>query len=106
MIKPIIQGRSCSKYMFAQDGIELGGFEIITKDDHKEIWCFGIHKKQDHGKGLGQQMLRECLGILSGNTVELGCVKSNAKALYIYRKFGFKVVKDCGGYYWLKKEVI
>ena len=105
MIKPIIQGRSCVKYMFLQDNIEFGSFEIISKDDHKEIWCFGIQTPYLN-KGFGQQMLRECLEMLSGNIVELGCVKGNNVALYIYKKFGFKIVKDCGSYYWLRKEVI
>ena len=105
MIKPIIQGRSCVKYMFSQDNIEFGSFEIISKDDHKEIWCFGIQTPYLN-KGFGQQMLRECLEMLSGNIVELGCVKGNNVALYIYKKFGFKIVKDCGSYYWLRKEVI
>lgn len=105
MVKPIIQGRSCTKYIFLQDNIEFGSFEIVTKDDHKEIWCFGI-KISHQNRGFGQQMLRECLGMLSGNIVELGCVKGNDVALYIYKKFGFKIVKDCGGYYWLRKEVI
>lgn len=105
MIKPIIQGRSCAKYMFLQDGVVSGSFEIITKNDHKEIWCFGIHAIQDRGKGFGQQMLKECLEMLSGNIVELGCVKGNDVALYIYKKFGFTIVKDCGGYYWLRKDV-
>ena len=63
MIKPIIQGRSCAKYMFLQDNIEMGSFEIISKDSHKEIWCFGI-KTSHHNQGFGQQMLRECLEIL------------------------------------------
>ena len=104
MIKPIVQVSSCAKYMFLQDNIEFGSFEIISKDDHKEIWCFGI-KASHQNQGLGQQMLRECLEMLSGNIVELGCVKGNDVALYIYKKFGFKIVKDCGDYYWLRKEV-
>ena len=105
MIKPIIQGHSCAKYMFLQNNIEFGSFEIITKNNHKEIWCFGIHAIQDRGKGFGQQMLKECLEMLSGNIVELGCVKGNDVALYIYKKFGFTIVKDCGGYYWMRREV-
>ena len=105
MIKPIIQGHSCTKYMFLQDNIEFESFDIITKDDHKEIWCFGI-KTSHHNKGFGQQMLKECLEMLSGNIVELGCVKGNDVALYIYKKFDFKIVKDCGGYYWLRREVV
>lgn len=105
MIKPVMQGRSCAKYMFLKDNIELGSFEIVTKNDHKEIWCFGI-KTPYLNQGLGQQMLRECLGMLFGNIVELGCVKGNDVALHIYKKFGFKIVKDYGGYYWLRKEVI
>ena len=105
MIKPVIQGRSCAKYVFLQDNIEFGSFDIITKDDHKEIWCFGI-KTPYHNQGFGQQMLKECLEMLSGNIVELGCVKGNDVALYIYNKFGFKIVKDCDGYYWLRREVV
>lgn len=105
MIKPIIQGHSCTKYIFLQNNIKYGSFDIVTKDNHKEIWCFGISCLFQN-QGFGQQMLKECLEMLSGHVIELGCIKGNDRALHIYKKFGFKIVEDCGGYYWLRKEVV
>lgn len=92
-------------FKFYNNDKEYGSFHIINRDNHKEIWCFGIHSPQDRGIGLGQQMLKECLDLLSGHVIELGCLKHNDRALHIYHKFGFIIVKDCGEYYWMRKEV-
>lgn len=83
----------------------VGSFHIINKPDCNQIWCFGIHAEQDRGKGFGQQMLLELLDKFNDMPLELGCLKNNYRALHIYNKFGFTIVKDCGGYYWLRKEV-
>lgn len=92
-------------FKFYNNEKEYGSFHIVNKPSCKEVWCFGIYDPQDRGVGLGQQMLKECLEMLSGNIVELGCLKDNYRALHIYHKFGFVIVKDCGEYYWMRREV-
>ena len=92
-------------YKFYHNDKEYGSFRIINRCGHKEIWAFGIYNEKDRGKGLGQKMLKECLNLLSGHIVELGCLKNNDRALHIYKKFGFTIIKDCGSYYWMRREV-
>jgi ribosomal protein S18 acetylase RimI-like enzyme len=105
MLKILNQGKTSTKYSFIQNDEQIGTFHIVSSDDHKEIWCFGIHSDKKRNQGLGQQMLRECLDMLAENIVELGCLKDNYRALHIYHKFGFVIVKDCGEYYWMRREV-
>jgi ribosomal protein S18 acetylase RimI-like enzyme len=104
MIKELTSYGYMAKYEFVHNNTSLGSFDIGDKDEHKEIWCFGIYDVKNRNKGLGQLMLKECLDMLTGNTVELGCLKNNGRALHIYKKFGFVIVKDCGNYYWLRRE--
>lgn len=105
MLKTLTDHGYITRYEFIHNNSSFGSFDIISRNDGtKEIWSFGI--LQSHrNKGLGQQMLKECLDMLAGNTVELGCLKNNSRALHIYKKFGFVIVKDCGGHYWLRREV-
>ena len=88
-----------------QSKAALGSFHIINKPECKQIWCFGIHVERDRGKGFGQQMLMELLDKFKDAPLELGCLKNNYRALHIYHKFGFIIVKDCGDYYWMRREV-
>ena len=105
MIRPISQYLLTTRYEFLHNNISVGSFEVIFRNDgKKEIWCFGIQGTY-RNQGLGQQMLKECLNMLSGSTVELGCLKNNHLALHIYQKFGFKIVADRGDHYWMRKEV-
>lgn len=105
MIRPISQYLLTTRYEFIHNNLSIGSFEVIFRNDgEKEIWCFGIQKTY-RNQGLGQQMLKECLGILPNSIVWIGCRKNNYRALHIYHKFGFAIVRDCGDYYWMRKEV-
>ena len=51
----------------------------------------GIDKEQ-RGKGLGQKMLKMLMEEYKIN--ELTVLKNNHRAIHIYKKFGFKTVKE------------
>jgi ribosomal protein S18 acetylase RimI-like enzyme len=105
MIRSIFKYLLTTRYEFLNDNLSIGSFDVIMRNDGvKEIWCFGI-KETYRNQGFGQQMLKECLDMLSNSIVELGCLKNNHRALHIYQKFGFKIVADRGDHYWMRKEV-
>lgn len=81
-----------------------GQFCIQYKDDHYEIWNLQIYGKY-RGHKHGQRMLCECLQMFNDMPLELSCLKDNYRALHIYQKFNFTIIKDCGDYYWLRREV-
>ena len=103
MIRPVSSYMLTTRYEFLHNNLPIGSFEVISRNDgEKEIWCFGIQETY-RNQGFGQQMLKECLDMLSGS-VGLGCLKNNHQALHIYHKFGFVIARDCGDYYWMRKE--
>ena len=89
---------------FVQQHISKGSFRIIYQADHLEIWCFGIEPRY-RGHKYGQQMLSELIERFCDLPLELKCYKNNLRALHIYHKFGFQIVKDCNDYYWMRREV-
>lgn len=97
-------GSRSSFCTFLNNGITKGSFRIKYLDNCYEIWCFGIDSKY-RGHKHGQRMLCECLQMFDDMPIELGCLKNNHRALHIYQKFGFVIVRDCGEYYWMRKEV-
>lgn len=66
-----------------------------------ELWEFGLMNKY-WGKGLGQQFLQEVIAQYPNQTIVLFVYKTNARALHIYNKFGFKIVGEYrgGDYAW------
>ena len=91
-------------YSFYHNDCKVGQFKIVNRDDCREIWCFEIYG-EFRGMGLGQQMLKELIEMFSDMPLELGCGKKNEKALHIYQKYGFKIIKDSDYYYWMRKEI-
>jgi ribosomal protein S18 acetylase RimI-like enzyme len=91
-------------YSFYHNDCKVGQFKIVNRDNHREIWCLEIFG-EFRGMGLGQQMLKELVEMFSDMALELGCGKNNKKALHIYQKFGFKIIKDSCYYYWMRKEI-
>lgn len=74
----------------------LGSFDLF-EDKYESapafsLWSFGIKKDYDHNKGFGQKMLKEAIALANGKPIYLYVYKTNAPAIHIYQKAGFRIV--------------
>ena len=91
-------------YSFYEGGCHIGQCACRPSrylENAVELWCFGIYGEY-RGKGLGQQFLREIIEHNAGRVIVLFVEKTNARAIHIYKKAGFKIVGEYrgGSYAW------
>ncbi|KKL74417.1 hypothetical protein LCGC14_2065090 [marine sediment metagenome] len=68
------------------------GFVFLFYLRKKDVKTLGIMVKEDYqGKGIGRRLMSAILK--NQNKVRLGIVKSNKKAINLYKSFGFKETK-------------
>lgn len=94
-LKKIISQNWPSYFALFQDQV-IGWADIIPASNprlsHRGFLGMGIHKGY-RGKGLGTHLLTKALKhakMLGLEKVELSVYTENARAIYLYRKFGFK----------------
>jgi ribosomal protein S18 acetylase RimI-like enzyme len=83
-------------------GSAVGSFDLFMRSDRPcELWSFGI-KKDERGKGYGQQMLREAIAMVGEHDIVLYVMKCNDLAIHIYEKAGFEIAGNypLGDYAW------
>ena len=82
----------------------VGSFDLFekSKTGTLELWAFGIHSKENRGKGYGQQMLNEALEIAGNRDVRLYVYRCNDVAIHVYEKAGFEITgKYMGDQAWV-----
>ena len=91
---------------------ELNNYKVICIDD-KKVGCLLITNKDDgvlldeiyleekyRNKGIGTSIIKEILS--NYNIVYLWVYKLNTKALSLYKKLGFKIIKKTKTRYYMK----
>ena len=99
-------------YVFYHNGVFAGSFGILDKvyrnQAHLEIYDVLINE-QYRNNGLGQQMLCELLNMFGHEDLQLGVAQSNLPAYHIYKKLGFKIIRNMnvpglGPCYWMQRQ--
>jgi len=82
------------------EGDRVIGYALFwVVGEEATLMTFAV-KKELRGRGYGEYLMREALRRLSGvKKVFLDVRKSNLKAIRLYRKLGFKLLKERPSYY-------
>lgn len=77
-------------------------------EEDNTIWLGIAVVEQHKGKGYGIKMMNELMNIakkLNLDIIKLSVDKENKKALSLYIKFGFKIVKEKEQIFFLEKQI-
>jgi ribosomal protein S18 acetylase RimI-like enzyme len=82
-------------FFYEEDGEILGTFALIKISENEyELGKMAVDKKA-RGKGIGQQMMRFCIGFSQKQSWKRLILYSNTSlenSIYLYRKYGFKEI--------------
>ena len=89
-----VKSRNKDEYYFIVNNNEIIG-TIYLNNSNKclSINDFAIFEEYQN-KGYGQEVLKYVIDKFKNFKIELGVEKRNEKALYIYKKLGFKVFNE------------
>jgi ribosomal protein S18 acetylase RimI-like enzyme len=80
-------------YGYNIDGKTEGVIQVVDEDDYAKIYWFFVNLRK-HNQGIGQALFDFVMNKFGDKTLELDTKASNDKALYIYKKYGFKVTNE------------
>ena len=97
VVQRALEGKDLSLVVVDPNGRAIG--HIFFLDTAKEVPHLGIGLLDEfHGRGLGSALFVYLIGIgrrvLGKRTIGLTVMKENRRACHVYRKYGFRVVRD------------
>ena len=92
------ENRNSRKFVLVKDGRIVGYIIYWVIKDEATIMTFAIDK-EFWGRGYGEYLLRDTIKKLGVKKVSLDVRKSNLRAIRLYKRLGFKVVREREGYY-------
>lgn len=78
-------------------------YVAIENKDNSENWIQGLEVVEKYrGHGLSEELLREAINFYKADHLSVN--KNNEVAIYIYKKFGFKVYKETDIMYFMTNK--
>lgn len=94
---------NCIGSIYVNKKNELVCFVAVEEKENKEKWIQGLEVSKDYrGHRLSEELLKEA--IYKYKADHLSVNKNNEVAIYIYKKFGFRVYKETDIIYFMFKE--
>lgn len=94
---------NCIGSIYVNKKNELVCFVAIEEKENNERWIQGLEvSKEYRGHGLSEELLKEAINKYKVDHLSVN--KSNEIAIYLYKKFGFKIYKETDIMYFMVKE--
>lgn len=94
---------NCIGSIYVNKKNELVCFVAVEEKENKERWIQGLEVSKDYrGHGLSEDLLKEAITKYKADHLSVN--KNNEVAIYLYKKFGFKVYKETDIMYFMIKK--
>lgn len=94
---------TCIGSIYVNKKNELVCFIAIEEKENNERWIQGLEVSKDYrGHGLSEELLKEATNKYKADHLSVN--KNNEVAIYLYKKFGFKIYNETDIMYFMVKE--